>query len=516
MTPDDHLSLISDANLDAGRGEDIALIDGDDVHWTYRQVHAAICRFAAALQARGVRRGERVLLVLGDSIRFHAAFLGSIRAGAVPVPYNFLARAEDFAYALADSYAVLAVVDQAFLDKVAPAADALGVPVLVGGGPPEREDERDTVEAWIADGPDHVDPVPTHADDPAFWLYSSGSTGRPKGVVHAHHDVAVTCRSYAVGVLGLTAADRTLSSTPLFHAYGLGNGLTFPMWVGATAVQMDRRPTPDAVLARVQTRRPSVLFSVPALYNGMLARPDAADHDLTSLRLNASAAEALPAALYHGWKALTGTEILDGIGSTEMLHIYCSNRAGAVVPGTSGTPVPGYALQLRDEHGDVLDDPEASGELYVSGDSALMLYWHHREKTRSALHGPWFRTGDRYRRGADGTYTYEGRADDMLKVKGLWVSPIEIENRLIEHDAVREAAVVGVTREGMVRIKAYVILVDPGAPVGDADEGLRGDLQQWCKAKLLRYQFPHEVEVVADFPRTSTGKVQRFVLRGRG
>ncbi|WP_370324238.1 benzoate-CoA ligase family protein [Euzebya sp.] len=506
-TAADHISLLSDRNLDAGRGDTPALITEDGSAVTYAEVHRDMCRFAARLRDAGVHRGERVLLVMDDTPRFHAAFLGSIRAGAVPVPVNFLARPDDFGYFLSDSYAVLAVVDEPFLDAVGPQAEPLGVPVLVGGGTGEE-----TVESWVADGPDHVDPVSTHPEDPAFWLYSSGSTGRPKGVVHAQRDVAATCTTYAEQVLGLAAEDRVFSTTKLFHAYGLGNGLSFPMWVGATAIQMTGRPAPDRALAKIEAHQPTVLFSVPALYNAMLAHPDCATRDLSSLRLGASAAEALPAEIWRRWHDRTGTEILDGIGSTEMLHIYCSNRAGQVVPGTSGFPVPGYELQLRDEHGTVIgSDGEAVGDLYVAGPSRLSYYWHHADKTERCLHGRWFFTGDRYRRGADGAYAYEGRADDMMKVKGLWVSPIEIENRLIEHDAVQEAAVIGVERDGMTAIKAHVIL----AGGREGDDELTAELQEWCKAALLRYQYPHEVVYVEDFPRTATGKVQRFKLRAR-
>ncbi len=507
MDPHHNISLLTDRNLDAGRSDRTALITGDGGEVTFAEIHATACRFAERLRDRGVVREQRVVLVMDDTPRFHAAFLGSIRAGAVPVPVNFLARASDFDYVMADAYAALAVVDAPFLDKVAPGAAELGVPVVVGGA--ADVDADDSVDAWIADGADHVTPVDGHPDDPGFWLYSSGSTGRPKGVVHLQHDVAVTCERYAVGVLGLSEDDRTFSTTKLFHAYGLGNGLSFPLYVGATAVQMTGRPTPDRALEVIDTHRPSVLFSVPALYNAMLAHPDVDARDLSSVRLGASAAEALPAEVWRRWHERTGTEILDGVGSTEMLHIYCSNRSGQVRPGSSGTPVPGYELQLRDPDGGQVLDGEAEGELWVSGGSALAYYWHNDDKTRRSLEGRWFFSGDRYRRDGDGCYWYEGRADDMIKVKGLWVSPIEIENRLIEHEAVREAAVVGVPHDGLTTIVAYVILAEGH----DGSEQLSTQLQDWCKAELLRYQYPHEVQYVDDLPRTATGKVQRFKLR---
>lgn len=510
MGPEDNASLLTDRNLEAGRGDRTALHTADGRQLTFADVHRLACRFAARLRDRGVRREERILLVLDDTPAFHAAFLGAMRIGAVPVPVNFLARSEDFGYFLEDSYAVMAVVDPPFLDKVAPHAERLGVPVIAGGDAAGE----DAVATWLADGPDHVDPVPTHRDDMAFWLYSSGSTGRPKGVVHCQHDIAVTCERYAVQVVGLTPEDRVLSTTKLFHAYGLGNGLTFPLWVGASAVQLVGRPTPDAALDLIERDQPTVLFSVPALYTAMLAHPTIGDRGLSSLRLGVSAAEALPAEIWRRWRDRTGTEILDGVGSTEMLHIYCSNRPGQCVPGTSGVPVPGYELQLRDPvTGAVVDEPEAQGDLWVSGDSALAFYWHNQPKTTASLQGRWFFSGDRYRRNADGTYAYEGRADDMIKVKGLWVSPIEIENRLVEHEAVREAAVVGLRdADGLTTIKAFVICHEGVT----GDDELTAKLQDWCKEALLRYQYPHEVEYVNDFPRTATGKVQRFKLRGEG
>jgi benzoate-CoA ligase family protein len=500
------VALLTDHNLEAGRGEATALVAPDGSTVTFAQVHAMASRFAARLRDAGVQREQRVVLVMDDSPRFHAAFLGTIRAGAVPVPVNFLARSDDFRYFMEDAYAVVAVVDAPFLDAVEPHATELGVPVVTGGVP----DVEQSVEAWTAEGPDHVDPVRTHRDDMAFWLYSSGSTGRPKGVVHTHKDVAFTCQHYAVEVLGLQADDVTFSTTKLFHAYGLGNGLTFPLWTGATAVQMAGRPTPEAALAKIVEHRPTVLFSVPALYNAMLNSPDIEGADLSSLRIGASAAEALPGEVWRRWHERTGTEILDGIGSTEMLHIYCSNRPGRVVPGTSGTPVPGYELQLRDpDTGAVIEDAEAAGALWVRGGSALAYYWHNSDKTRRSIQGEWFFSGDRYRRGEDGTYAYEGRADDMMKVKGLWVSPIEIENRLIEHEAVVEAAVVGVEVDGFTRVRAHVILREGHT----GDDELTAQLQEWCKEALLRYQYPHEITYVEDFPRTATGKVQRFRLR---
>ena len=504
-----NVSLLLEHNLEAGRGDKTALITDADAEHTFAQLHRDACRVAAHLRELGLRREERVVLILDDTPAFHASFLGAIRLGAVPVPVNILARGQDYGYYLDDSYATIAIVDAVFLEKVGPQlADRPHVTVVVANG--DAPDGAHRLDDWLDEGPEGLSPVRTHPDDPGFWLYSSGSTGAPKGVVHLQHDVLVTCEHYAGEVLQLREDDVTFSTTKLFHAYGLGNGLSFPLWAGATAVQLAGRPAPDRALDRIERHRPQVLYSVPTLYNAMLNAPGVRERDLSSLRIGASAAEALPPEVWRRWKDLTGTEILDGIGSTEMLHIYCSNRSGLVRPGTSGTPVPGYQLEIRDaETGGVVEGSRA-GELWVSGDSALAYYHHQHEKTKNQVVGRWFRTGDRYRRDEAGAYLYEGRVDDMMKVGGLWVSPIEIENRLMEHQAVGECAVVAVDQAGLTKIRAFVILR------GDhkGDEALTAELQEWCKAALQRYQFPHLVEYVDDLPRTATGKIQRFMLRG--
>jgi benzoate-CoA ligase len=498
-------STILDRNLEAGRAAKTAIITAEHRRLSYADVYTATCRVAGRLADLGVRREERILMVLDDTVAFPATFLGAMRIGAIPIPINFLTRPDDFGYFLDDSYAVMAVVDAAFLDKVEPYVAARpGVRLVVANGPSPDH----SLDGWLASGPGEIGPVATHPDDAAFWLYSSGSTGNPKGVVHLHHDIAFTCESYARGVLEASEGDVHFSTTKLFHAYGLGNNLTFPFWVGATAVYMTGRPNPSAALDRIEAGRPTLLFSVPALYNAMLNLAGFDQRDLSSVRLAVSAAEALPAEVWRRWQAATGMEILDGVGSTEMLHIYCSNRKGAVKPGSSGVPVPGYEIEIRDEEGRPMARAQA-GELFVKGDSALSYYWHQHEKTKASLQGEWFRSGDRYLRDADGYFWYQGRVDDMMKVGGLWVSPIEIENRLMEHEAVSEAAVVAVEQDGLARIKAYVILREESVALGD----LVAELQEWCRQALQRYQYPHLVAFVDDFPRTATGKIQRFKLR---
>jgi benzoate-CoA ligase family protein len=361
----------------------------------------------------------------------------------------------------------------------------------------------------IAAYPDELGPpANTHPDDMAFWLYSSGSTGRPKGVVHAQRDIGVTVDTYARSVLGLTEDDVCYSTTKLFHAYGLGNSLSFPMAAGATAVQVTGPSRPDRILETLARRHPTRFFSVPALYAALLKTPALADADFSGVRTCVSAAEALAAAIQERWQAITGMPILDGIGSTEMLHIYCSNTLDDVKPGTSGRPVPGYELRVVDEQSHDVPDGEP-GDLLVRGESCAAYYWHQRMKTRQCMRGDWFFTGDRYVRTPDGHFVYQGRADDMIKVGGLWVSPADVEACLVRHPAISEAAVIGVTVEDVSRIKAFVIGIDtPADPDTLADE-----LRAWCKEHLRRYEYPHVVEFVTDFPRTPTGKIQRFRLR---
>jgi benzoate-CoA ligase len=448
-----------------------------------------------------VRREERILLLLDDTPAFPAVFLGAIRLGAVPVPVNPLYKPSDFRYFLEDSYARLVVADPAFAEKAAEAIEGLdGVRVY---------EPADLLEAGgDAEG---LPAATTHQDDMAFWLYSSGSTGRPKGVVHRQADAAAVCETYGASVPRLTDADVTYSTTKLYHAYGIGNGIFFPYWAGSTTVLTPGRPTPEAIFSTVEARRPTAFFSVPTLYNALVNAEGAKTRDFASVRICLSAAEPLPPEVFRRFEETWGLPILDGIGSTEMLHIYCSNTAEARRPGSSGRPVPGYELLIRGEDTQPVAPGEV-GELMVKGDSALSGYWHHRDRTRRTLVGEYFATGDRYRADEDGFYWYEGRADDMIKVGGLWVSPIEIENILIEHGAVLEAGVVGVEVDGFMKIRAHVTLrpdlVDPG-------EGLVGELQNLCKERLQRYQYPHIVRFEKDLPKTMTGKIQRYLLRGR-
>ncbi len=484
-----------DRNLNAGRGGKIAIHSASgDV--TYAELFKRACGAAQTLRDLGVRREERVLLVAYDSPGWVAAFLGAIRLGAIPVPVNpLLQRSEDYDHYIDDSLAQVVVVDGATEEKLTAAVDRAAQPPRL-----LRADQ-------IAPAPE-LEPAPTRRDDMAFWLYSSGSTGKPKAVVHLQHDIPYTCVTYAEQVLGITERDVTFSTTGLFHAYGFGNNLTFPYWVGASTVLHAGRNTPATVLDTIERHKPTLFFSAPTLYNAILNFEGAKDRDLSSIRHCVAAAESLPAEVWRRWKDAYGLTILDGVGSTEMLHIYCSNRLDDVRPGSSGKPVPGYELKILDEEGRPVPEGDA-GDLYVKGDSALALYWAQHEKSKRSVLGEWFFSGDRYRVDEDGFYWYEGRSDDMIKVSGLWASPIEIESVLLEHPAVAESAVVAVEVQGFTRIKAFVI-PKGGAATGDA---LVAELQEHCKTRLQRFQFPHFIEFVPELPKTVTGKIQRYKLR---
>ena len=476
-------------NLEAGREAKVAIHSASgDV--TYGALFRLACGAAQQFLDHGVRREERILIAGFDTPGWVAAFLGAIRIGAIPVPVNpLLQRTEDYEHFVLDSLARVVVVDSNTEEKLKPVS-----PTLI------RADQ-------IQPG-DEVDIAPTRKDDMAFWLYSSGSTGKPKAVVHLQHDIPYTCGTYAEQVLGITENDTTFSTTGLFHAYGFGNNLTFPYWVGASTVLHAGRHTPQTVLDTIENRRPTLFFSAPTLYNAILNFEGAKRHDLSSIRHCVAAAEALPAEVWRRWKDAFGLTILDGVGSTEMLHIYCSNRPNDVRPGSSGKPVPGYELKILDDQGKPAKHGEA-GDLYVRGDSALALYWAQHEKSKKSILGDWFFTGDRYRVDAEGYYWYEGRSDDMIKVSGLWVSPIEIESALLEHPAVAESAVVGVDVDGFTRIKAFVI----ARPDADAGDALVLELQEHCKSRLQRFQYPHLIEFVTELPKTVTGKIQRYKLR---
>jgi benzoate-CoA ligase len=445
-----------------------------------------------------------------DAPEFLGTFWGAIKIGAVPVPVNTLLRTADYVHFLDDSRARVAVVSAPLLGEAAPALDQAAHldHVLVAGPPGPFLSWEDHVTR----ASQSLEAADTSRDDPAFWLYSSGSTGAPKGAVHRQRDMVVCAEGYAKQVLGIRPTDRVFSAAKLFFAYGLGNAGYFPLSVGAQSVLLPARPTPEAVFEVITLRRPTLFFAVPTLYTGMLAVADAERRfDLSSLRLCVSAGEALPAEMYARWLARFGVEIIDGMGTTELLHMCLSNRPGAARPGSSGLPVPGYEAAIVDDVGMPVPQGEI-GSLRVKGDSIMASYWNQPEKTAQALRGDWLITGDKYYQDEDGYYWYCGRSDDMLKVGGIWVSPVEVEATLIAHPAVLESAVVGQEAEdGLVKAKAYVVLKEPAR----ASAELAAELQSFVRAKIAPYKAPRWVEFVDGLPKTATGKIQRFRLRAR-
>lgn len=499
-------SVLVDRNLEAGRDEKVAIYCGDE-RLTYGELARRINRFGHALNGLGVDQEDRVLLVLNDTPSFPIAFFGAMRIGAIPIPVNTLLRADDYRFFIENSRSRVVVADLTHYEKVHEGLQGYedSVEVILTNG---EADRKKTLEELLESGEDELSPVTTHRDDPAFWLYSSGSTGKPKGAVHLQHDILYTCETYARHVLEVSESDKVFSASKLFHAYGLGGGISFPYWAGASTVLFPDRPTPQAVLETIQHHEPTLFFSVPTLYNAILNYSEAQNYDLSSIRLCASAAESLPAGMWKRWKETFGLTILDGIGSTEMLHIFISNTPDEIRPGSSGKPVPGYEAKILDEEGYPLEPGEA-GYLSVKGDSAAAYYWRSHEKTKNTMKGEWLFAGDWYREDEDGFYWYEGRSDDMIKVSGLWVSPVEVESTLMDHDAVIEAAAVGIPVDDLTRVKAYIILREGH----EASDDLTEELQNWCKERLKRYQYPHLVEFVDELPKTVTGKIQRFKLR---
>lgn len=493
----------------ASRAAKAAFID-DAGTLSYGALEDKARRLAAGLRGLGIKREERVLLLMQDTADWPVAFLGAIHAGIVPVAVNTLLTADDYAYMLEHSRSQAVMVSGAVLPALKAAltkSDHEVHKVIVSRPVAPLDFGEVAFDAFV----DAHAPAPkaaaTSPDDPAFWLYSSGSTGRPKGTVHSHANPYWTCELYGKRILKLTAEDTCFSAAKLFFAYGLGNALTFPLAVGATVVLMAERPTPEATFKRLTgSPKPTVFYGAPTGFAGMLANPALPKRDQVALRLVSSAGEALPAELGERWKAHFGVDIVDGIGSTEMLHIFLSNLPGQVRYGTTGWPVPGYEIALRGEDGGPVPDGEP-GDLYIHGPSAAMMYWGNRQKTRDTFQGGWTKSGDKYIRNADGTYTYAGRSDDMLKVSGIYVSPFEVEATLVQHPAVLEAAVIGVPdAEGLTKTKAFVVLKNGG-------QATDAELKAFVKDKLAPYKYPRQIEFVTELPKTATGKIQRFKLR---
>ncbi len=501
-----------DANV--GRPDKAAFVD-DQASLSYGELHDRVQRVAAGLRGLGLRREERVLLLMLDSNDWPVSFLGAMYAGLAPVAVNTLLTADDYAYMLEHSRAQAVLVSGALLPALTMAmikSDHEVGKVIVSRPQAPLHPAEVEFESFLAAQTPLARPAATGPDDPGFWLYSSGSTGRPKGTVHSHANPYWTAELYGKAVLQLREGDLCFSAAKLFFAYGLGNALSFPMSVGATTLLMAERPTPDATFRRwrgeVGGRKPTVFYGAPTGFAGMLAHPNLPARSEVALRLVSSAGEALPAELGERFKRHFGVDIVDGIGSTEMLHIFISNLPQRVRYGTTGWPVPGYDIELRGDDGAPVPDGEP-GDLYIHGPSAAMMYWGNRSKTRDTFQGGWTKSGDKYVRNADGSYTYGGRSDDMLKVSGIYVSPFEVEATLVQHPAVLEAAVIGVVdAEGLTKTKAFVVL-KPGAEASDAE------LKHFVKDRLASYKYPRAIEFVDDLPKTATGKIQRFKLRER-
>jgi len=498
-------------HLAAGRADKLAYID-DSGSISYGLLAERVNRFASALGTLGLEPEHRVMVAMLDTIDWPVAFLGAIKAGVIPIAANTLLTTADYEFMLNDSRARVLFVSEALLPQFAPLLEnrAKRLPwlreVVVSGA---NAQGHLAFSDLLARGQARCATAPTLSDDACFWLYSSGSTGTPKGTVHVHSSPILTAELYARPVLGIREDDVVFSAAKLFFAYGLGNALWFPLAVGATTLLMAERPTPQAVFKRLTERKPTIFYGVPTLYAALLASPEFPARDALGLRICTSAGEALPIEIGRRWKEKTGVDILDGIGSTEMLHIFLSNRADALRYGTTGKAVPGYALKLVDEQGNAVE-PGELGELLISGPTSAAYYWNNRNKSRATFEGNWTRSGDKYLQDADGYYVYGGRADDMLKVSGIWVSPAEVESALISHEAVLEAAVVGAEDESkLVKPKAFIVLKE-GQSAGEA---LAEALKQHVKDKLAPYKYPRWVEFVGELPKTATGKIQRFKLR---
>ena len=482
---------------------------------TYGELALRVDRCAGALPAFGLDAEQRVVLGLLDTIDFPTAFLGAIKAGIIPIPVNTLFQPLDYAFILADSRAKAAIVSAELLPAYEAAARLASWTgrfiVSDPRGTLGAQVPHPRLAALIEAATPLAEPAPTRPDDVAFWLYSSGSTGKPKGTLHVQTSMIRTAELFARDVLGMRTDDVVFSAAKLFFAYGLGNALSFPMSVGATAVLRSGRATPDVVTGVLREQRATIFCGVPTLFGSLLVHPDLPARDEIALRLCTSAGEPLPEEIGKNWTARFGVEIVDGIGSTEMLHIFVSNRPGAVRYGTTGLPVPGYRVRIVAEDGREVA-PGELGELEVSGETSATQYWNNRAKSRATFAGEWTRTGDKYRQDDDGYYVYCGRVDDMLKVGGIWVSPSEVEAALVAHADVLEAAVIGAADENdLIKPKAFVVLKPGIAPSAE----LTRLLQDHVKSRLAPYKYPRWIEFVAELPKTATGKIRRHVLRAQ-
>ena len=496
-----------DRHVEEGRADKVAIVSTARADVTYGKLAENVNRCGNVLKGLGIGPGERMLMVVLDRPEFFYLFWGAIKAGIVPVPLNTLLRAADYRFLIEDSGCAAIVYFPGIGEAVEEALSAAG----------RRPDHalptegKGSILALMDDAPTALDPAPATATDDCFWLYTSGSTGNPKATVHRHRDMVITSERFTHTVHGVREDDTLFSAGKLFFSYGFGNAMTFPLWVGATTVLNPQRTTVEMTFDTIERYRPTVYFGVPTLYGQLLAAMDGRKPDLGSVRLFISAGEALPAELFRRWKERTGLAIMDGIGSTEALHIFVSNRHDDYKPGTSGKVVAGYEVKIVDEDDNAVTPGEV-GTLWVKGDSTAAYYWNNREKTAQTMRGEWLNTGDMYYQDADGYFVNCGRGDDMLKVGGMWCSPMEVEGRLIEHPKVLEAAVVGRDdAEGLTKPEAFIVLKDPG----DAGDPLAEELRRHCKEALDGYKYPRWINFVDALPKTVTGKIQRFRLRAK-
>jgi len=495
-----------DRNIEEGRIDKIVIRQAGGGTVTYGELSENVNRAGNVIKNLGMGMGERVLMMVKDCPDFYYLFWGAIKAGIIPVPINTLLRSKDYQFMIEDSGCVGVIFSPEFAGEVEPALDALS------SKPAQcfrTEGDGETLASMMAAASDTLEAADATAETPCFWLYSSGTTGTPKGAVHLHRDMVITSEHYGANTLGVTENDLCYSAAKLFFAYGLGNGMTFPLWVGGSAVLYPGPPSPDATFETIETYKPTIFFGVPTLYGAQLKALGSADKDLSSLRVCVSAGEALPSDLFTRWKDKTGTLILDGIGSTEALHIFTSNREDDYRPGTSGRMVPGYEGRIVGDNGEEVAQGD-SGQLMIMGLSNAVEYWNNPKKTEETMVGGWLNTGDTYFQDDDGYYHYCGRNDDMMKVGGIWCSPFEIEAKLIEHPKVLEAAIVGrEDDEGLIKPEAFIVLNE----ADDANDDTVEALLTHCKEGLAKYKYPRWVNFVDELPKTATGKIQRFKLR---
>ncbi len=495
-----------DRHLDEGRSEKVAIRTAVGEEVTYARLAEKVNQCGNALKNLELASGDRILMVIKDCPEFFYLFWGAIKAGIVPVPLNTLLRAQDYTFMIEDSECAGLVYSPEFASEVEPALE------LASRKPGQVycvDAEGDGFLSLLDSSSSAIEPFSATSTDDCFWLYSSGTTGRPKGTVHSHRDMVVTSQHYGMDTLGVREDDVCFSAAKLFFAYGLGNAMTFPLWAGATSVLYPARPTPDSTFEVIEKFRPTLYFGVPTLYAAQLQALEKATPDLSSMRFCVSAGEALPADIFRRWQEKTGTMILDGIGSTEALHIFISNRPDDFKPGTSGRMTPGYQAKIVDEKGEHVG-PGNEGRLWIMGDSTCKYYWNNPERTSATIVDGWLNTGDTYHQDEEGYFVYGGRSDDMMKVGGIWCSPFEIEAKLVEHPQVLEAAVVGRADDvGLVKPEAHVVLND----TGEASDEMAENLLLHCKSGLAPYKYPRWIHFVGELPKTATGKIQRFKLR---